>query len=403
METDKWSIDKLGSSNWITWKFQMRHYLLSKGLWKYVDGTEVLAEGATDAAQRTFRDNSQKALSTIVMAISTPQLYLVTSCESPRNVWDTLRSHFERRALANKLFLKKKYFRKEMKEDTPMEAHLKEMKELTDKLASIGAAISEEDQVVTLLGSLPPTYSTIVTALEARVDDVSLDFVQQALVHEEQKQKDALKPDSSPDSALYSKGGYRPRRQLVCWGCQEVGHIRRFCPKNRPADKSHKASAAEQCTEEDEYEYAFPMSGTTPNREKWIIDSGATSHMTFQKHLLHDYREFDTPEKVGLGDGRVVDAVGTGSVCLTMQFKVSDPKRAKMHKVLYVPKLPCNLFSVRAAAQQGNLVKFGSSKCWIRNREGNLLGMGSLNGSLYHLNCEPVNTTLICGISVLDM
>ena len=189
METDKWSIDKLGSSNWITWKFQMRHYLLSKGLWKYVDGTEVLAEGATDAAQRTFRDNSQKALSTIVMAISTPQLYLVTSCESPRDVWDTLLSHFERGTLANKLFLKKKYFRKEMKEDTSMEAHLKEMKELTDKLASIGAAISEEDQVVTLLGSLPPTYSTIVTALEARVDDVSLDFVQQALVHEEQNRR----------------------------------------------------------------------------------------------------------------------------------------------------------------------------------------------------------------------
>ncbi len=28
--------------------------------------------------------------------------------------------------------------------------------------------------------------------------------------------------------------------------------------------------------------------------------------MTF---LLHDYKEFDVPEKVGLGDGRIVDAV----------------------------------------------------------------------------------------------
>ena len=31
-----------------------------------------------------------------------------------------------------------------------MEAHLKSMKELTDKLEAIGAPISEEDQVVTL-------------------------------------------------------------------------------------------------------------------------------------------------------------------------------------------------------------------------------------------------------------
>ena len=46
-----------------------------------------------------------------------------------------------------------------MKEGTPIETHLKEMKEITDKLASIGAPIAEEDQVVTLLGSLLPAYA----------------------------------------------------------------------------------------------------------------------------------------------------------------------------------------------------------------------------------------------------
>ena len=74
-----------------------------------------------------------------------------------------------------------------MKEGTSIEAHLKYMKELTDKLAAIDAAISEEDQVVTLLGSLPQSYSTLVTALEAHAGDIKLDFVQQALIHEEQK------------------------------------------------------------------------------------------------------------------------------------------------------------------------------------------------------------------------
>ena len=74
-----------------------------------------------------------------------------------------------------------------MKEGTSIEKHLKHMKELTDRLAAIGAPIDEEDQVVTLLGSLPMGYSTLVTALESRVDNVSLNYVQQALVHEEQK------------------------------------------------------------------------------------------------------------------------------------------------------------------------------------------------------------------------
>ena len=70
-------------------------------------------------------------------------------------------------------------------------------------------------------------------------------------------------------------------------------------------------------------------------------------------------------------------------------FKVSDPKKAVLYNVLYVPKLACNLFSVRAAASKGNVIKFGHSRCWIRGRAGKLYGMGSLVNKLYQLDCEP--------------
>jgi len=97
-----------------------------------------------------------------------------------------------------------------------------------------------------------------------------------------------------------------------------------------------------------------------------------------------------TPEKAGLGDGRVVEAVGVGTVQLNMLFKVSDSKRAVMYDVLHIPKLSCNLFSVRAAAKRGNTVKFGQSRCWIRGPKGTLKGMGFLTGKLCHLKCEVI-------------
>ena len=177
----------------------MRHLLLAKGLWGLVDGSEVPPEDATERMRAELRQRSQRAFSTIVMAITTPQLYLVTTCEEPKDAWDVLRNNFERETLANKLFLKMQYFRMEMGEGTSMESHLKLMKEITDRLAAIGSPISEEDQVVTLLGSLSSSYSTLVTALEARVDDVKLDFVQQALIHEEQKRHGFSKYTSSGD------------------------------------------------------------------------------------------------------------------------------------------------------------------------------------------------------------
>ena len=141
----KWTVDKLDDSNCMTWKFQMRHLLLAKGLWGYVDGTEKLAEDATAAVRTKFLKKSQKAFSTIIMAISTSKLYLVTSYDQPKDAWDKLCEHFECKTLANKLFLKKQYFRTEMREGTSMEVHLKHMKEISDKLAAIGAPIAEED------------------------------------------------------------------------------------------------------------------------------------------------------------------------------------------------------------------------------------------------------------------
>ena len=162
---EKWVIDKLDGKNWSTWKFQMKHLLLAKGLWGLVDGSETLAEDANAAARAEFQKKSQRAFSTIVLAIGASQLYLVTSCEQPRTAWKELRNQFERDTLANKLLLKKRYFRLEMKEGTSIEKHLKHMKELTDRLTAIRAPIHEEDRVVTLLGSMPKSYSTLVTAL----------------------------------------------------------------------------------------------------------------------------------------------------------------------------------------------------------------------------------------------
>ena len=90
----------------------------------------------------------------------------------------------------NKLIFKRQHFRMEMAEGTSIEVHIKTMKELTDRLAAINALIAEEDQVVTLLGSLPSSYSTPVTALKAR-DAVTLSYVQQSLIREEQRLKDS--------------------------------------------------------------------------------------------------------------------------------------------------------------------------------------------------------------------
>ena len=137
--------------------------------------------------------------------------------------------------------------------------------------------------------------------------------------------------------------------------------------------------------------------------------------MTYQKELLVNYRQFHNPQRVGLGDGRSVEALGVGNVNLEMIFKVSESKHMTMFNVLYVPNLAANLFSVGAAAEKEKILQFGHSRCWIRDKSRKLCGAGTRSeDGLYHLDCKPVtvetaalatnqNRTLICGIRDLDI
>ena len=233
-------IDKLTTGNWATWKFQVRHLLQSRDLFAFVDGSaEKPANDAGGDKKKEYERSVNQAYSVLALAVSTDLVYLICECKDPAAAWTALKGHFERNTLGNKLLLKKRYFRAIMKETSTVESHIKYMKGLTSQLAAIDAPISEEDQVVTLLGSMPDSYSTLITALEARVDDISLEFVQQSLINEELKRQEGRqKPARQPDSALASSS--KSKKPVKCFGCGDIGHIRRNCPKY----KVHKAKQA---------------------------------------------------------------------------------------------------------------------------------------------------------------
>ena len=52
--------------------------------------------------------------------------------------------------------------------------------------------------------------------------------------------------------------------------------------------------------------------------------------------------------------------------------------------------MACDLFSVKAATATGNTVNFGQGKCWIRDKHGDLRGVGLIKDKVYELKCEHV-------------
>ena len=159
-------------------------------------------------------------------------------------------------------------------------------------------------------------------------------------MHEEQKLTGQFGASISSSyqqssSALLGIKKKAKSRKSKCFefSCGQVGHVCRDCPRKVEQERSkasHKTRAAneERLDSDTESDTAGAFAASvgsmdSPQMERWLVDSGASSHITNQRELLINYQEFKHPEKVGLGDGRTVDAVGVGNVCVNMQFKVS--------------------------------------------------------------------------------
>ena len=76
-----------------------------------------------------------------------------------------------------------------------------------------------------------------------------------------------------------------------------------------------------------------------------------------------------------MGDGSTVEAHGRGDIHFTLTLENNMSKNFTMRNALYIPKLTC---SIRATVTKGNTVKFENGSCRIYDRNGILLGTGSL-------------------------
>uniref|UniRef100_A0AAV1V0V0 Uncharacterized protein n=1 Tax=Peronospora matthiolae TaxID=2874970 RepID=A0AAV1V0V0_9STRA len=140
--------------------------------------------------QLTFKRKSRKALAIICLAMEDSQLPLVRSASGAHDAWSRLEGHFEKRSLANKLFLRRRFFTTMMDEGDDVLEHINKLKTLAEQLDAVGAPVSEDDLVITLLGSLSESYQFLITALESRADTLTWELVTSRLLHEDMKRKE---------------------------------------------------------------------------------------------------------------------------------------------------------------------------------------------------------------------
>ncbi|CAM8886686.1 unnamed protein product [Rhodiola kirilowii] len=124
------------------------------------------------------------------------------------------------------------------------------------------------------------------------------------------------------------------------------------------------------------------LSSVKVSHDTWVIDSGATDHITPHAHLLSNLVSLKDPYNVLMPNGKRVLVTHTGTC--------SIPESIKLSGVLLVPNIRFNLISVAKLVGDSQLkVEFTENGCAIQDPvKLTLQGTGILTEGLYHF--KPV-------------
>ena len=195
-----------------------------------------------------------------------------------------------------------------------LEENLDDFKVITIGLANIDEKISDENQAIILLNSLPESHKDLKTAIKYGRESLTLEDVLGALRSRDFEIKKDKKAASSsgeglrvrgrPDKRFNSKGrkksnsrsqsrGRGNTSNVICWSCKKEGHIRRNCPSRRKGQET-AFDKPESANVSDGYDSCegLTISELKPGDE-WILDSGCTFHMTPRRDWLMNFKKID--------------------------------------------------------------------------------------------------------------
>jgi hypothetical protein len=168
-------------------------------------------------------------------------------------------------------------------------------------------------------------------------------------------------------------------------------------------DGSSKLSSKKTRPQRNEDINISSLSGMVPTNENtWLIDSGASRHMTgLRDHLTH-FIEKETHLHVVLGDDARYNVRGVG----TSTFQLDSDMELQLNEVIYVAEMKRNLVSIYALEDKGYKITFSEGRVLAWHKDSHIISakvIGVRENNLYRLTIKLVQALLHDTISLSEL
>ncbi|RVW79069.1 Retrovirus-related Pol polyprotein from transposon RE1 [Vitis vinifera] len=399
---------KLNGHNYLQWSQSVLLFICGKGKDEYLTGEAVMPE-TTEPGFRKWKIENSMIMSWLINSMNNDIGENFLLFGTAKDIWDAAKETYSSSENTSELFQVESAYMTSAKESS----HNIQANCGTKETVQVFLGLNRElDDVRGRIMGIKPLPSLREAFSEVRREESR----KKVMMGSKEQPAPTLDASALAARSFNSSGGDRQKRDRPwCDYCKKPGHYKETCWKlhGKPADwkpkprfdrdgRAHVAANSESTSvpepspfNKEQMEMLQKLlsqvgSGSTTgvaftaNRggmKPWIVDTGASDHMTGDAAILQNYKPSNGHSSVHIADGSKSKIAGTGSIKLT--------KDLYLDSVLHVPNLDCNLLSISKLARDLQCVtKFYPNLCVFQDlKSGKMIGSAELCSGLYLLSC----------------
>ena len=400
----------LGQSNYREWSIEVKATARFTGVWQAIQGTDkAVSTDAADVAALAVRED--KAIGLICRTVSShlkielDELRIPDKASPPVNhdatatqLWEHLKTKFEKKDGVSAIIDYGRLTRTKLIDDGTLEEQLNALQDLRSRCALNDFKYEDWQFAALILLALPDSYENVKEHFLTTPEPKNLrpDDIRARILEKQNRKKDeadiagANIITTKSATAKSKKRGKRPPDDKPCFNCGRKGHWAREC-RLKKKDTPHQSNASPgkpgggslNVVEHDtDAESESPVLCYFGAPENWLMDSGATDHMTPFGSDFKSYAKFVESRTVILGDGSTrLNIIGKGNVERWVETSPHVYRQLVLQDVLHVEGIKRRFLSMGRFDDKGFSVTLSNSRLTISKAKFTFLGLKT--GSLY--------------------